>query len=392
MAGMQQQFSIDYAIVRPDGSERIVALTGKTIMDHDGVLTGIRGTMQDITERNELQREIRHLASFPTLNSNPVLEIGTDGIVRYANAASEKALAHFGMAPDVRQFLPGRPEELSRLWVQCSLKPQLQELHLGEATFQISITAPIADTLRIYATDITERVHLAEGFSYSVSHDLRAPLRSIDGFSHAFLEDYGDMVPAEARGNLDRIRSAAQRMEKIIEALLQLSHLTRCRLQMQKTDFSALAAEVSQELTLEAPERDVQWNIEPGMTAIGDPQMLRVVLVNLLKNAWKFTSKREHAHIAVGTTQDPEHGETFFIHDDGAGFDAKYGAKLFIAFQRLHDQQEYPGTGIGLATVQRAVRRHGGDVWAMGEVDRGATFYFSIPVHPTSIPYSEEQS
>jgi PAS domain S-box-containing protein len=258
------------------------------------------------------------------------------------------------------------------------------------------------------ARDITERNRLEEqvrrrtveleaankeleAFSYSVSHDLRSPLRSIDGFSQAFLEDYGAIVPNEGRKDLERVRRATQRMGQLIDDMLLLSRVTRREMHMEKTDMSALAAEVAGELALGSPQRDVQLSIEPGMTTTGDPQLLRIVLVNLLGNAWKFTSKREHAHVSVGTVQDPEHGPTFFVRDDGAGFDQKYKEKLFVAFQRLHGQDEFPGTGIGLATIQRAVRRHGGDVWAEGEVDRGATFYFTIPNLHASIPTKEEQ-
>jgi len=230
-----------------------------------------------------------------------------------------------------------------------------------------------------------------EAFSYSVSHDLRSPLRSIDGFSQAFLEDYGPLVPPEGREDLERVRRATQRMGQLIDDMLLLSRVTRREMHMEKTDMSALAAEVAGELALGSPQRDVQLTIEPGMTTTGDPQLLHIVLVNLLGNAWKFTSKREHAHVSVGTVQDPEHGPAFFVRDDGAGFDLQYKDKLFVAFQRLHGQDEFPGTGIGLATIQRAVRRHGGDVWAEGEVDRGATFYFTIPDLHVSYPVKGEQ-
>jgi len=218
-----------------------------------------------------------------------------------------------------------------------------------------------------------------EAFSYSVSHDLRAPLRSIDGFSQAFLEDFGSTVPEEGREDLERVRRATQHMGQLIDDMLLLSRVTRREMHVQETDMSALAADVAGELARDNPQRDVQLSIEPGMTATGDPQLLRIVLVNLLGNAWKFTSKRQHAHVSMGTVRDLEHGRAFFVRDDGVGFDAKYKDKLFVAFQRLHAQEEFPGTGIGLATIQRAVRRHGGDVWAEGEADRGATFYFTIP-------------
>jgi light-regulated signal transduction histidine kinase (bacteriophytochrome) len=335
--------------------------------------------------------------------------------VRFVNPAAMATLAQLGLDPDARQFLPGTPEELVLLRSLCEQIPQTQELHLGKATFlRVVVAPPGGDSLRVYVTDITERKKMEdkvreseeairalnadleervrrrtaeleaankelEAFSYSVSHDLRSPLRSIDGFSQAFLEDFGSAVPEEGREDLERVRRATQRMGRLIEDMLLLSRVTRREMHVQATDMSALATDVAEELARDDPQRDVEFSIEPGMTAMGDPQLLRIVLVNLLGNAWKFTSKHEHAHVSIGTVQDPERGTAFFVRDDGAGFDAKYKEKLFVAFQRLHAQEEFPGTGIGLATIQRAVRRHGGDVWAEGEVDRGATFYFTIP-------------
>ena len=376
----------------------------------------------DITDRKKMEEEAAHLASFPALSPYGIIEIGCDGSVRFVNPAAMTTLAQLGLDPDARQFLPGTPEELVLLRSLCEQTPQTQELHLGKATFLRVVAAPPGgDSLRVYALDITdrkkmeealwkseetiralnadleERVHRRtaeleaankelEAFSYSVSHDLRSPLRSIDGFSQAFLEDFGSAVPEEGREDLERVRRATQRMGRLIEDMLLLSRVTRREMHVQETDMSALATDVAEELARDDPQRDVQLSIEPGMAATGDPQLLRIVLVNLLGNAWKFTSKHEQAHVSVGTVRDPEHGPAFFVRDDGAGFDAKYKEKLFVAFQRLHAQEEFPGTGIGLATIQRAVRRHGGDVWAEGEVGRGATFYFTIPDLHVSYP------
>jgi len=181
-------------------------------------------------------------------------------------------------------------------------------------------------------------------------------------------------------------------MGQLIDDMLVLSQVTRSQMHMQQTDMSALAAEVADELAQEHPQRDIQLSIEPGMTVTGDPRLLRIVYANLLDNAWKFTSKCEHAHVSIGTVQDPEHGTAFFVRDDGVGFDPRYKSKLFVAFQRLHGQEEFPGTGIGLATVARAVRRHGGDTWAEGEVGRGATFYFTIPDLSTPHTTREERA
>ena len=254
-----------------------------------------------------------------------------------------------------------------------------------------ALNADLDLRVRRRTAELTAANKELEAFSYSVSHDLRSPLRSIDGFSKAFLEDYGATVPEEGREDLERVRRATERMGHLIDDMLLLARVTRSEMHVQETDMSAVAAEVAGDLVHENPQRDIQLIVEPGMTAMGDPHLLRIVLVNLLGNAWKFTSRREHAHISVGTIQDAEHGPAFFVRDDGAGFDQKYKDKLFVPFQRLHGQDEFPGTGIGLATIQRAVRRHGGDVWAEGEVDRGATFYFTIPDLYTSVSTEEER-
>lgn len=214
-------------------------------------------------------------------------------------------------------------------------------------------------------------------FAYSVSHDLRAPLRTLDGFSMALLEDYGEVLDEHGRDYLGRLRAAAQRMGGLIDALLQLSRITRTEPQRQQVDLSAMAGEIAAALAAGAPERQVALDIQPGLTAYGDPRLLRAALENLLGNAWKFTSRRSEARIAFG--QEPWEGKmVYYVRDNGAGFDMAYAHKLFGAFQRLHGQEEFEGHGIGLATVQRIVRLHGGDVWAEGAVERGATFRFTL--------------
>lgn len=216
-----------------------------------------------------------------------------------------------------------------------------------------------------------------EAFSYSVSHDLRAPLRSLDGFSRALIEDYGRILDATANEYLGRIRGAAQRMGQLIDDMLQLSRLTRQTMNTQSVDLSGLAEGIVDELRKHSPDRKVDVTIEPGLTAEGDSRLLAVVLQNLLGNAWKYTSQKPSAHIQFGLKSDAL-TPTFFVRDDGAGFDMQYAGKLFGAFQRMHTAEEFDGTGIGLATVQRVVHRHGGQVWAEAEVDRGATFYFTL--------------
>lgn len=216
-----------------------------------------------------------------------------------------------------------------------------------------------------------------ESFSYSVSHDLRAPLRTIDGFSHALLEDCGDQLDETGKIHLNRIRAATQRMGILIDDLLTLSRLSRTEMHRQNVDISAMAFSVAGDLQRSQPERQIELRVEEGLKTTADPGLLQAVLQNLLSNAWKFTSKRASAHIEFGITH--ENGApAYFVRDDGAGFDPAYADRLFGAFQRLHSMSEFPGTGVGLATVQRIVHRHGGRIWAKSAVDHGATFYFTL--------------
>ncbi len=216
-----------------------------------------------------------------------------------------------------------------------------------------------------------------EAFSYSVAHDLRAPLRSIDGFSQALLEDYADKVDAEGRKYLQQVRESAQEMDRLIDALLTLSRVTRSELRREPVDLTALARSVLARLQKNEPERKAELVVSDGLVANGDARLLGVVLQNLLGNAWKFTGRCPMTRIEVGVRQE-DGRPVFFVRDNGAGFDMTYVHKLFGVFQRLHSGAEFEGTGIGLATVQRIIQRHGGRAWAEGEVGRGATVYFTL--------------
>jgi len=216
-----------------------------------------------------------------------------------------------------------------------------------------------------------------EAFNYSVSHDLRAPLRGIEGFSRVLEESYAEVLDDRGKDCLRRVRAASQRMSQLIEDLLDLSLMTRAEMRRAKVDLSALARSIAAELQQAEPERRVVFQIQDGLKAEGDARLLHVVLENLLGNAWKFTGKRLSAEIALGATHH-DGGTAFYVRDNGEGFDAAYADKLFAVFQRLHSTSEFPGTGVGLATVQRIIHRHGGRVWAEGAVDQGATFYFTL--------------
>jgi PAS domain S-box-containing protein len=216
-----------------------------------------------------------------------------------------------------------------------------------------------------------------EAFSYSVSHDLRAPLRSIDGFSLALLEDYADKLDPEALNFLQRIRAATQRMAELIDDLLSLARVTRGELRHETVDLAAIAQAIMANLQQEEPQRVVAFVADRAIVAQGDPRLLKVVLDNLLRNAWKFTGKKPHARIELKAA--PVNGKIVYsVCDDGSGFDMKYAGKLFGIFQRLHASSEFPGSGVGLAIVKRIIQRHGGNIWAEGAVGRGASFSFTL--------------
>lgn len=216
-----------------------------------------------------------------------------------------------------------------------------------------------------------------ESFAYSVSHDLRAPLRSIDGFSQILVEDHGHELGEAGRALLDRVRAGSRRMDRLINDLLKLSRITRADLRRDSVDLSQLAHSIVLELRENEPERNVEVIVTQDLVVSGDRELLRVALENLFGNAWKFTARLDRSRIEFGRAEiDGE--EAFFVADNGAGFDMAYAEKLFGAFQRLHGAADFPGTGVGLATVQRIIHRHGGRIWATGAVGQGATFYFQL--------------
>ena len=218
-----------------------------------------------------------------------------------------------------------------------------------------------------------------EAFAYSVSHDLRAPLRAIEGFSAVVMEDARDRLEGSEIGYLQRVRDAAQRMASLIDDLLALSRATRADLARERVDVSALAQSIVEELREAEPARTVDVVVTPGIEADADPVLLRAILFNLLGNAWKFTGRHARALIEVGCAEDGEGERVYFVRDDGAGFDPGQARHVFGAFQRFHTPDQFEGSGIGLATVQRLVAKHGGRVWAEAEVEKGATFFFTLP-------------
>jgi signal transduction histidine kinase len=238
-----------------------------------------------------------------------------------------------------------------------------------------ALNATLEERVRIRTIELETTNRELEAFSYSVSHDLRAPLRTIDGFSLALAEDYGDAVDDVGKDYIRRVRSSVQRMGQLIDALLQLSRITRAPLVREPVDLSALAASIATDLRLENPGRELNIVVEPALIASADSKLVRVALENLLGNAVKFTAKKPQAEIAFGWD---EERSAWFVRDNGAGFDMYYADKLFNAFNRLHGDKDFKGSGIGLATVARVIRRHHGRIWADAAVDRGATFWFTL--------------
>ena len=254
--------------------------------------------------------------------------------------------------------------ELLRRQTQMLLESEQAALELAEARAEL-------------VRDLEHKNRELESFSYAVSHDLRAPLRRIDSFSRAVLESQGDRLDETGRRYLERVREGSQHMSQLIDDVLHLAKVTRAELREQEVDLSAIATLALERLQESEPDRKVDIKVRPGVVVTGDGQLLRIAIENLLENAWKFTGKQPNARIEFGVTQ-VQNEPTFFVRDNGAGFDMTYVGRLFGPFQRLHPQAEFAGSGIGLATVQRIIHRHGGRVWAEGLEGQGATFQFTL--------------
>lgn len=312
--------------------------------------------------------------------------IGRDFSVFYTceDIAAGKPAAHLRTAEQT-----GRVEEEgrrvrkggSRFWASAVITAVRDETNrlrgFAKVTRDITERRRAEETLRHHATQLEVANRELETFSYSVSHDLRTPLRSLDGFSAALIDDYGDKLDEQAKDYLNRIRAASQRMGALIDDLLELSRISRQELVRTPVDLSGLVRAINRELQSLQPSRNVELLVEDGLTAEGDERLLRAALQQLLENAWKFTGRQRSARIEFGRIES-DGDQVYFVRDNGVGFDMNYADKLFGAFQRLHGTNDFPGLGIGLATVQRIVRRHGGRIWADSAPGKGATFFFTV--------------
>ncbi|GAA2856211.1 hypothetical protein GCM10010517_14500 [Streptosporangium fragile] len=262
----------------------------------------------------------------------------------------------------------------------CGISTDITDLKRAEEQIR-RLNAELELRVRERTAELEASTRELDAFTYSVSHDLRAPLRALNGFSRILLEDHADRIDAGGRDLLHRIQAAAQRMERLIDDLLNLSRTTRAELNRRPVDLGALARQIVAELRNTDPGRRVDVEIEGELTCLGDPALLRLMLENLISNAWKFTRKRAVGRIDVGST-DKDGARVFFVRDNGVGFDMARADRLFVPFQRLHAASDFEGSGVGLATVARVVGRHGGRAWAEGEPGRGAAFFVTLPTEP----------
>ena len=412
-------YSMEKRYIRKDGRTVWINLTVSLVRDNNGEPDYFISVVEDISSRKQMEDEVRLVAAFPMQNPNPVLRVSSEGIVLYASSSSAALLRVWKSATG--KSVPKRWQERIRAVIEKGTVAHAEQV-CGDKVYLLAIAPiPAASFVNLYGIDIakqrkaiadlhqlteeledrvqrrtreleamTHRLQVAnrelEAFAYSVSHDLRAPLRGIDGFSQALLEDYGDSLDDTGRHYLERARSAAQRMGRLIDDILVLSRASRVEMIWCEVDLSDLAWQIAGELAAGEPHRDVTFTIAPGLKASGDRTLIKQALTNLLGNAWKFSSCRSDTKIEFGECSQQEVNSSgsagyrqFFVRDNGTGFDMRYAHKLFGAFQRLHGQQEFPGTGIGLATAQRIIHRHGGEIWADGQVGVGATFHFTLP-------------
>lgn len=399
---------VELHAVRKDGTEFPAEISlGPVATARGNVVTA---AIRDVTERNRVAEARAELAAIVDSSDDAIIAETLDGLVRSWNRGAERifgyAAAEMIGQPVARLLPPGwvgeGPAIIARLLrgdrvesfesvrrrkdghdIDVSLTISLIRDARGQIIGASKVARDISDRKRAEralaaakeATDIANRE--LEAFSYSVAHDLRAPLRGIDGFSVALLEDCADALDETGRRYLRRVHALTEHMAQLIESLLSLARITRGELRHERVELSALAQATLDRLRAAQPERHVEAVIADDLYAWGDSRLLGVALDNLLGNAWKFTRDQPAPRVELGATV-VDGAPAFFVRDNGAGFDMAYAGKLFGVFQRLHAPDEFEGTGIGLATVQRIVRRHGGRIWATGAVGAGATFCFTL--------------
>jgi PAS domain S-box-containing protein len=420
--------ALDFRVKRPDGSIRHVRAERRLVQDKNGKAVRVIGTLQDVTERREAERERQRYTQQLALLAQAARQVNSplttqdllDGITATARelvdsrlAAAEASLGgerlyagvhsekHSSIDPLAMLRNAESAQALSIRLVAASGRPigllRVAEKRAGPFTVddervltQLADLAAVGlERAHLYA-DLERRVRERireleefnrelEAFSYSVSHDLRGPLRAIAGFTGLLRERYYDTIDEDGRRYIDRVLAGTERMSRLIEDWLTLGRVSRVEIRRESVDMSALAQTILSSLKEAAPQRVAKITVEPGIRVQGDRRLMETVLENLLDNAWKFTAGRPETRIRFGRKRLPGGEEALFVEDNGVGFDPSQSASVFRLFQRLHDYEEFPGTGVGLATVQRIVQRHGGRVWAEAKEGRGAVFYFTVP-------------
>lgn len=391
---------------RKDGSSFPIEVSVSPLQTEGGLL--VSSAIRDITERKRAEQQRANLAAIVDSSDDAIIGTDRDGLVTSWNQGAEQLFGYPAsemMGQSVLKIIP--PGMDASEIVRTLTKGEVQRfeavrqrrdgslVHVSVTTSPVMINGRLVGVSKV-ARDATSRIkndealtrakdaaeaasRELEAFSYSVAHDLRTPLRGMNGFAQVLLDDYSAKLDQEGNLWLREIVKNAQRMGALIDALLSLSRVSRSELRREHVNLALVAADVAKNLADSQPLREVEVVIAPDLFADLDPPLARSLLDNLFANAWKFTSKTTRPRIELGQTR-VEGGElAFFVRDNGAGFSMEYANKLFVAFQRLHAVTEYPGTGIGLATVHRIVRRHGGRIWAEGKVGEGATFYFAVP-------------
>lgn len=402
--------------LRKDGQRVKVFLTSSPIKDALGKIIGASTITLDITERK--QRDYERLELIFDASPNGTIIVDQQGRMLLVNVQIEEMFGYsrkellfqpiemliperyrsqhsgyrdgFFSASSARAMGVGRElyglrKDGTEFPVEIALSPMRIVEGVTAFTIVLSSVVDITERKRLeLERRFIERAALLEAankeleaFAYSVSHDLRAPLRSINGFGQALLKEYANQLDAQGKGYLHRVCDASQRMSELIDDLLNLSRITRVEMRHERVDLSTMAKTIAAKLMETEPERRATFVIAEELIVNGDERLLKIVLENLFDNAWKYTRKHSTARVEFGVTQH-QGKEAYFVKDDGIGFDMAYANKLFVAFQRLHSSAEFPGTGIGLATVQRIIHRHGGQVWAEAVVEQGATFYFTL--------------